>query len=1354
MVMRSKFLKYICIVLLICMLLPTALVACKFGGDTETESQTEVESESESATETQSATESTPPAVTEPDSATETESPTATETEPPVVTETQPPKVTETEPPKVTETEPPVVTETQPPKVTETEPPKVTETEPPKVTETEPPKVTETEPPKVTETEPPKVTETEPPKVTETEPPAETEPPVEPEIPGQGQNNVIITKVFGTGGKTDAAMGASFVELYNTADTQAVLTGTALYYGEGSSFVMLDLKNVTIEPKSYYLIKCASVNGYDTSFEVLRIDQFDLEWGVTIDNKEFELALAYKNSGITPGSDFDANSKIISYVKSSETENVNIYHVSNLSKNRMIVRSELVADIGYHRINLSKAGTAELEKITPQTSKGNVNTYISSNFNEVTFSKEGGVYKAAVRLQLEGPDGWTIYYTTDGTDPRLNGTKYPGMIRINSTNSQGWGPTINLAISRDPNARPAESEFFGGCVVKAYATNGTDSTAVYTQSYFVSNDLRALDTKVISMSVDPQLLLGAGGAYYDFPLFETRPRTRVFIEVFDEEGGRRGGSYAEVAVSGNGSSGLPMKSLRVYYKDPIDINDPALDSLEYDLFDGNTTNTLGQTITSFDRILLRNGGNDFGITMLRDAFSQKMASDLNVDSMAYEPVLVFINGEFWGMYNLRERYSPEYFNRKYGVLEDNVVILENVSPLANNSWDSDYVASTGNELIPHDAYAKEFNDLVVYIKSHDLSQAEHYDYVAERLDIESFIDYWIVNTYFCNPDWPGNNIKVWKNISPDDPSGTDTKWKFLTLDLDMGLAYPANSAITLVDWNKFSDIAENTRCGAIMYNLCKNSDFCTQFARRAYEVVTEKFTYAQTSAVWNSLADDIRDLMAYQYKRFPSHGNIVAWEAALDTVEDFLSRRSSYYLNYLYAQFNTSEEEILNNTSYVNLTVNLNMSGSTVKVDNSAVKYSAQRFKYSDSAVSVKVSVTAKAGYAIDSITFVGKSGKTQTFAEGSFTLDLTESGTLTVVTRLEAPVVITDVVTGMHHTFAIDDNGRLFAWGNHTGISGGEIITTPQLVMEDVAKVATTRGFDTVANSTNNFTVAVITKDGKLYTMGDNTYGQLGRSGDTSSFGLVSFSGIVVDVAIGSDHMLVLDSNGGLWGIGNNTYGQLGAAGFGGAVTSFQKIADGVKKISAGRSTTYYIDNSNNLWGVGDNRWYKINAADPSTKITTPYKMLSAVKDVQGSMHQTLILTNDGKLYYIGQRDLTQGFIAVSEYRDAVELIANDVKYAEMYSDHIIILKNNGDVYGFGFNTNGQIGQGVSSPALEAVKITSGAVDVAAGAGFSVIVMQDGSVIFMGSNTHGNAANGTSAGNVNMHTVEFPYIP
>lgn len=1154
--------------------------------------------------------------------------------------------------------------------------------------------------------------------------------------------DVIITKAYGNDSAADAPIRYSFVELYNVTDKEISLGSMSLYYGEGKSFTRLNFdKSVNIAPKGYYLIKCAGAEEY-AGDEILKVEKYDLEWNIKIDNKSFDLVLALDDVSISPDDDLKSLIGVASYVCASLTPSVDVFCVDDLSKNKVIVRNGSDSEVGYSLVNVKKSSAYDLEKITPKSSKGD-NGYVNSKYVEVTFSREGGVYNEIFDLQLSAPEGYKIYYTMTGSDPISNiSSVYKEPIKIANTNNVRVGSAVLRANQLFGSSFKTSGARPGGVVVKAIAVSPDgEESAVFTQTYFVSEKLSKANTIIFSISLrEDDLLSKNTGVYYtyQYDLWGTRPRSRAFLEVFDKDGIKRGGSYMEFAVSGNGSSGHPMKSLRIYYKDPLSENDPAPDSLEYDLFDGWSKNALGQNISTFERILIRNAGNDYAYTYIRDAFVQRMAYGLKVDSMAYTPAIVFINGELWGVYNLRERYSPEYFNQKYGVLEDNVVIIENESPLkyssSAESWNNDYVSAAGDE-----KYAAEFNQLVSYIKSHDMTDPNVYKYVTDRIDIESFIDYMIVETYFCNNDWPGNNIKVWRNIDENDPSGMDTKWRFVLLDMDHCCGYiNVNNAAS----NFFDKINDGTRCGAVMNGLMKNSEFKTKFALRAYELANDVFCADNAISVLNDMAAERRELLYLQYAVYSGAGNYDTFDSQIEVMRDFLNGRADNYKKQVKELTGIAEPED------ENCTVNIRTDERyDVYVDSALITDNKKKIKYKKGS-SIKVSVKAKSGYEVFAVAFSKNSGGVDKYDSNEAVIDINVSGDVVVYVRRlsdDADIVSVDhgVSAGKSSAYYIDLNGDLYAWGQNTngilGIFGGNDKLTPTYVMSDVAKVESTRGL-VIAEIANTSSTAILTTDGVLYTVGNNQYGQLGRGGSATDLLPVDFSKKIIDVSVGQDYILILDEDHDLWGVGNNARGQIGSKNAGASVSEFQLVARGVKKFAAGRRTTLYIKENGDLYAIGDNRWNKVSQDDVEN-ILTPMKIGTGMRDVAAGSHQFVVIDEDNTLYYIGWRrfDTFQQTYSQSDLPNGVLYrVLDNVKSADIHEEHIVALTFDGDVYGYGLNSNGELIIGGNILNKTARKIYSGAVDVAAGNGFTLIYTKDGKIVCYGRNDFGQAGKGT----------------
>ena len=141
--------------------------------------------------------------------------------------------------------------------------------------------------------------------------------------------------------------------------------------------------------------------------------------------------------------------------------------------------------------------------------------------------------------------------------------------------------------------------------------------------------------------------------------------------------------------------------------------------------------------------------------MFKDSVLQKMVSYLNGDIQAYRPSVVFIDGEFWGMYNIRERYDTRYYASHYNLDRKKVAILEiNLEEIELNE-------GTEEDLI---AYIRDIDE---YLQNNSVESQSAYDYIKTKMDIENFIDYQISNIYFGNTDWLKRNVTMWRYRTDD-----------------------------------------------------------------------------------------------------------------------------------------------------------------------------------------------------------------------------------------------------------------------------------------------------------------------------------------------------------------------------------------------------------------------------------------------------------------------------------------------------------------------------------------------------------------------------------------------------------
>ncbi len=1232
---------------------------------------------------------------------------------------------------------------------TPTDVPTPTPTKAPTPTPTKAPTPTPTKAPTPTPTKAPTPTPTKAPTATPTATPAPTPP-----ADLSKYSDLVISKVYGNGGNTTGVCEHSFIELTNTGSKSVSLGGLALYYktAASGSYTEFNLPSVTLGAGKTYLIRGASATKgtakYDTSAEVIRVEKYDTQWDITLSNKEIRLILAPSGQSFSKTAQPAEIDGKISYFVATDSYYFDTGYVDDYSKNKVAVRTAMKQDSGYYLQNLTKTTSDKLAQIVPTTMNGSKAKVTGSKLNEVAFSSPAGFYTSTVKLTLTAPEGYSkVYYTLDGSDPTKSSTRkeYSTTISLADTSSVSFGKTYNTGLSYVSAIRSNATKMLGARVVKACAYNGKEYTGVYTNTYIISSQMKNYGVTVMSLSMDINEIFGDPGFYHNFNASSNDPNTRGkgFMEVFDENGTRRGYSYVEMAVSGHGSSGVGNRSFKVFYKGSNNTADGTESKLNYDLFDGYATNSKGQNITEFSRLLLRNSGNDVHSSLIRDAYMQRVSRALNVDTMAYAPVLLFINGEFWGVYNARERYSGDYVESHYGIDKDNVALIESDYSQVHTNQNAPFIVSSGL-----DNDADDFNDLVTYIKSNSMSNSKNYQYVASKLDIDSFIDMYVSRLYFSARDWPENNIKIWRNRVENDPSGFDNKWHFTLLDMDMGISFFTDANNTTENSNFFGWI-DATGCvvGNIMHALKQNATFKKQFLKRFYEVLNEIYIPSMMEEELDKIVAERAPIFSLQLQRWPGITN-ESYSTSVSNMRKFINNRYGYAINYLCSYMGVTES-YLQNLSGNYITTEFSEARLVVKIDGSAVKPSYT--KKFDNSITFKVEATANEGFELVAIVFTDTSGKVTRYTGGTASISTSKGGEITFETKKNATDVSLSVhpgiVAGGEQMYYLTSDGKLYAWGyNINNVLGAgastEKVTKPVLVRENVAQIEVCHSND-VENSNHNIAAAILTLDGDIYIIGAGTIAPLGAA---STWKLVEFDGYPVSISVGYDHMLVLDKDGGVWGIGNNSYGQLGTPNVGSTVESFRKIADNAVMISAGRRNSAYVDQNGDCYVLGDARWNKFRSS--TDNITSPYKLLSGVTYISSGEHEMIMVTESGNLYYAGWRSI-QGFTQGTGTSGAAKLNVTGVEKAAIHFGNMVILTESGAVYVYGLNTGNAIGSSVTGGTPSRL-ISSGVKDVAAGYDFIAYMLSDGTVKVTGSNAYGQAGNGTTSEYVNAATAQI----
>ncbi len=429
------------------------------------------------------------------------------------------------------------------------------------------------------------------------------------------------------------------------------------------------------------------------------------------------------------------------------------------------------------------------------------------NLNVPVFSVPSGFYEESVTLKISAPLGEEIYYTTDGSTPTVSSTKYTNSIEIHDPSAEENVYAAVNGIIMPSNYVP-EEKVDKAFVVRAIAydplTKATSEVA--TQTYFMGYQNREQYTgyAMLSLVVDPKDLFDstrgiytAGDAYkeylalggfedldpedvpssfidengnevYRYDSMNSSNGGRAWereasITYFDEEHQLGFSQNAGVRISGESSRWKLQKSLNLYARDIYS------DSMfSFPIFENDTPTS---------KIRLRTGSE--GDLIYLDAMIQEMAEDTGLLYQRSKPCVVFLNGEYWGIYNIREQYTEEYFENLLGVPTGTVDVVKNM------------------EVSLGDAESKiSFEQVLNQIAYADMSDAEQRAFVENNMDLDNVAKFYAIMTYIDNQDVTDvHNRSAWRANVVDGAAPVDGKWRYMLYDLDASCNDPAFNTI-------------------------------------------------------------------------------------------------------------------------------------------------------------------------------------------------------------------------------------------------------------------------------------------------------------------------------------------------------------------------------------------------------------------------------------------------------------------------------------------------------------------------------------------------------------------------------
>ncbi|MCL2182298.1 MAG: CotH kinase family protein [Chitinispirillia bacterium] len=328
----------------------------------------------------------------------------------------------------------------------------------------------------------------------------------------------------------------------------------------------------------------------------------------------------------------------------------------------------------------------------------------------------------------------------------------------------------NIFIACDTTgfAPTAESKLQSGATLSLTKTTmmrcaqfmaGAYPSEIVMRTYIIGERLPSLP--VVSIAVDPHDMFDPAGGLYSMgpnasPVFPYQGAnfwrdTELPVQLeFFEGGAKHAWSYrAGLRIFGNWSKGNPKKSVLITFREAY-----GQSRLRYGLFPSHPR------LTVFKHFILRNNGNNFDQDYIRDMLMTSLTEGLGVDYQKGRAVIVYYNGQYWGIHNLRERANGDYFETNYGVGEERIDLVKAGGDVSSGS-DVDY------------------QNIYNWVSAVTLTD-ENLRMLEERVDVDDFTYNHIARIYYNDRDWPGNNMKRWRVNSP--PS----RWKWLMYDTDHG----------------------------------------------------------------------------------------------------------------------------------------------------------------------------------------------------------------------------------------------------------------------------------------------------------------------------------------------------------------------------------------------------------------------------------------------------------------------------------------------------------------------------------------------------------------------------------------
>ncbi len=502
------------------------------------------------------------------------------------------------------------------------------------------------------------------------------------------------------------------------------------------------------------------------------------------------------------------------------------------------------SDVSYGRNELNPAIWHYFGDCTPGSRNSNYGATKPMFAPEPIFSVKGGFFEVSQLITISAPQANAqIRFTFDGSTPDHTAPLFTGSFEV----------FRNFTIK----ARVYEEGKLPGPVV--------------THSFFIGENI---NLPVVSVSTNSEHLWD-----FNFGLFRNSLKEReipAVIEYFDQHGKKGFSEGAGVRLFGSTIYNLPQKPMSIRFKSKFGESE-----LNFPLFNNREN-------IRYKSFLLRNGGNDHNLAFFRDGLATTMIKNqMDLDYQDYKPCVVFVNDQYQGIYDIRERPDEYFIANNHNLSAATLDIIEDSLKVVKGS-------------------AADYIQLIDFLQSNDISLDVNYETIASKIDVNEFINYIIHKTFVGY--WMFNiNNKFWR---AQDENG---KWRWIASDMEHGfgqlsgdnywentLAKVSGQTPVLPEWSTL-----------LFKRLLTNQRFREEFVQRYAVYLNTVYQPETTIAIADSLQNLLASQMPRHINKWKTPVNVAVWEGNVRFIKEFLQNRPAHVRKHIAGLFGFADSALV-----------------------------------------------------------------------------------------------------------------------------------------------------------------------------------------------------------------------------------------------------------------------------------------------------------------------------------------------------------------------------------------------------------------------------------------------------------